>query len=464
MDWDKIWKPAQNALSNWSWPARNKPATATESANIDSGEAHLGLARDSLRELVGDTRVPGEVRQALAEDYKQLEALLDKLENSYIHIAVFGRVSVGKSALLNALLDENRFSTSPLHGETKSAERARWDDFDRASSGGVFLIDTPGINEVDGEARERLALEVIEHADLILFVLDGDITASELDALRLVADGSRPLLLVLNKADRYTPNERDLLRQRLIARCEGMVKHEDILLAAAAPAPRTVILVDEAGSETETTRQPPADVQALRERLWDTLKAEGKTLAALNASLFAGKFSDRLSAEITAVKRDLADALVRKYCLGKGIAVALNPIPVADILAALATDTAMIVHLSKLYGMRITSSEAGALLKTIIAQTALLTGTIWGVNLLSSALKGVSFGLSTVLTASAQGAVAWYGTYIVGRAAERYFAQGKSWGESGPKQAVRDILDSLDRESLLAQAREDILRRLKPSA
>ncbi len=69
-----------------------------------------------------------------------------------------------------------------------------------------------------------------------------------------------------------------------------------------------------------------------------------------------------------------------------------------------------------------------------------------------------------MLTASAQGAVAWYGTYIVGRAAERYFAQGKSWGDGGPKQAVRAILDSLDRESLLAQAREDILRRLKPSA
>nr|MCU0807897.1 GTP-binding protein HSR1 [Candidatus Contendobacter sp.] len=49
-----------------------------------------------------------------------------------------------------------------------------------------------------------------------------------------------------------------------------------------------------------------------------------------------------------------------------------------------------------------------------------------------------------------------------GKAAEQYFIQGKSWGEGGPKRVVQDILDSLDRESLLAQARDDILARLKP--
>ncbi|HRD67748.1 MAG TPA: DUF697 domain-containing protein, partial [Candidatus Competibacter sp.] len=106
--------------------------------------------------------------------------------------------------------------------------------------------------------------------------------------------------------------------------------------------------------------------------------------------------------------------------------------------------------------------EAGSLLKTIFTQLVFLMGTVWTMNLVAAALKGVSLGLSTVVTAGAQGAVAWYGTYVVGKAAEQYFAQGKSWGEGGPKRVVQDILDSLDRESLLAQARDDILSRLKP--
>ena len=50
---------------------------------------------------------------------------------------------------------------------------------------------------------------------------------------------------------------------------------------------------------------------------------------------------------------------------------------------------------------------------------------------------------------------------LVGRSAQLYLANGASWGERGPKQAVRGIVDSLDRESILAEAREEILKRLK---
>ncbi len=70
-------------------------------------------------------------------------------------------------------------------------------------------------------------------------------------------------------------------------------------------------------------------------------------------------------------------------------------------------------------------------------------------------------GFSTVLTAPAQGAVVYYGTYIIGRTAERYFAHGKSWGKGGPKRAVEENLDSIDRDSMLRQAREDIRARLR---
>lgn len=424
-----------------------------------NGDSHLALARESLRELLDDKRVPSAVRSALAADYQQLQLLLEKIEHGHIHIAVFGRVSVGKSALLNALLGETRFSTSPLHGETTHATHARWQEYD---AGGVFLIDTPGINEVAGEEREQLAHDVASRCDLVLFVVEGDITDTELRALRQVKSASQRLLLVLNKIDRYTPADRKLLLETLTWRTQGLIEPHDIVTAAAQPAERIVILVDAEGNETESRRRPELDVAALRERIWDILKAEGKTMAALNAGLFAGRFSDRLSHEIIAIRRDLAEKVVRNYCLAKGVAVALNPIPIADLLAAVATDAAMIIHLSRVYGLPITRGEAGSLLKTIFTQLVFLMGTVWAMHLAASALKGISLGLSTVVTAAAQGAVAWYGTYVVGKAAEQYFAQGKSWGEGGPKRVVQDILDSLDRDSLLAQAREDILARLKP--
>ena len=77
-----------------------------------SGDSHLDLARESLSKLIDDSRVPDSIRDSLKGEYKEVKGLLEKLEHGHIHIAVFGRVSVGKSSVLNALLGKNIFSTS----------------------------------------------------------------------------------------------------------------------------------------------------------------------------------------------------------------------------------------------------------------------------------------------------------------------------------------------------------------
>lgn len=416
------------------------------------------MARDSLRRLLEDPRLPAGVREALGPEFAEIERMLQKLEQGEIHIAVLGEVSVGKSSLLNALLGEARFTTSPLHGETRAPAEARWQE---ESSGGVSLLDTPGINEIGGEDRERMAREVAERADLLLFVVDGDLNASEEAALQQALKPGRPVLLVLNKADRYTEQERGALLARLAARTEGRLRPEDIIAAAADPAPVIRIVQSADGTQHEERSVPPPDVEALRERLWKILEAEGGTLAAVTAGMFAGKVSERVGQRVVEVRRNAAERLVRQYCIAKGVAVAVNPVPVADLLAAAALDAGLVFHLSRLYGLPLSRAEAGSLVTVIATQMTLLMGTVWLAHVVSAALKAGTGGLSTVLTAGAQGAVAYYGTYMIGRVAERYFAQGKSWGAGGPKAVVQEILESVDRESLLAQAREDLAARLK---
>ncbi len=442
-------------MRRWS---SNKHAGA--SGRATDGDTHLALARESLRDLIADERVPEEVRDSLAEDYQQVQTMLDKLEHGHIHIAMFGRVSVGKSALVNALLGEQRFATSPLHGETRTIQSGKWHEF---HDGNVYLIDTPGINEVDGEVRERLAHEVAGRADLILFVADGDLTQAELDALRGLAELRRPLILVLNKIDRFSQPERDSLREALLDHSAGLVHPDNLVFAAAQPAPQWVVRVDEHGVESEEERQRPADIIALKTRLWQILDSEGKTLAALNASLFAGGLSDQVAARVLQARRTLGERVIRTWCIAKGVAVALNPVPVADLIAAAVVDVSMVIHLSRAYGLPLSRTEAGALVKTIGAQMLLLMGTVWAMHFAASALKLGTGGLSAIVTGGAQGAVAYYSTYIVGRAAERYLANGKSWGEAGPRLTVREILDSLDRDSIIEQAKADIRSRLNPS-
>jgi hypothetical protein len=269
------------------------------------------------------------------------------------------------------------------------------------------------------------------------------------------------MLLALNKADRYGDDERRSLLEHLRERVRGLVQPEDVIAVAARPAPQRVVQVDDHQREHASEQALPPQVSALRERLLAIATREGKTLSAVNAGLYAGRLTDQVSARIADTRRTVAAKLIRQYCLAKGVAVALNPIPVADLLAAAGLDAAMVVQLSRIYGLPLTRAESGRLVVTISVQLAALMGAIWGMQLAASALKGVSAGLSVVVTAAAQGALGWYATVLIGRAAERYLVAGKSWGEQGAKRAVAEVVASLDRDSILREAREEILKRLK---
>jgi hypothetical protein len=49
---------------------------------------------------------------------------------------------------------------------------------------------------------------------------------------------------------------------------------------------------------------------------------------------------------------------------------------------------------------------------------------------------------------------------LVGQIAEYYFIQGNSWGKGGPKSVAKNIVKNLDRNSILLEAREQILKTL----
>jgi len=416
--------------------------------------------RESLGELLADPRIPAEVRAELGEEFRSIEALLDRLENGRLEIVVMGRVSVGKSSLLNALLGREAFSVSVLHGETRAVDR---EHMRTATDGTVTLCDTPGIDEFEGEEREAMAHRAAGLGDLVLFVVEGDPTRTEWQALSAAAGHGRPVLLALNKADRYSQPEQQTLLTHLQAKAADLLPPENIVLCSANPAPRVVVQVREDGRETEFTEQPPADITGLADRLWQIVEEQGDALVALNAGMFAARVSDEVAERITLLRRDLARRLIDRYALGKGLAVALNPVPAADLAAAAALDAGLILHLSRLYALPVTRREAWRLLAVILGQLATLMGSLWSVNLFASTLKLGSAGFSTALTGSAQGAVGYASTWILGRVAEDYFRNGRSWGPAGPKRAVQAVLADLDKNALLSHARADIQEKLRRS-
>lgn len=117
-----------------------------------------------------------------------------------IRIGIAGRPNVGKSSLLNRLVERDRAIVSPFPGTTRD-----WLE-DRVEFKGQVLsfFDTAGLRKTK-DAVERLgvdrAFELFRSCDLILLVLEAGRAFLREDAEILQQVRSRPVFLVLNKSD-----------------------------------------------------------------------------------------------------------------------------------------------------------------------------------------------------------------------------------------------------------------------
>ena len=165
-------------------------------------ETHFNRARASLRQALSwyshlrnhrQIGLKPELQAALKPELEVLTSTLNKLDHSVIRIAAFGLVSRGKSAVLNALLGQKILQTGPLNGVTQWARSVRWTPKANHKVQ-VELIDTPGLDEIEGQARAQMARQVAQQADLILFVVAGDITRTEYQAIWELRQAQKPLI------------------------------------------------------------------------------------------------------------------------------------------------------------------------------------------------------------------------------------------------------------------------------
>jgi GTPase SAR1 family protein len=320
-----------------------------------------------------------------------------------------------------------------------------------------------------------MARDVARQADLILFVVAGDLTRTEYEALCELRQSQKPILLVFNKSDLYPEKERSEIYQQLqqlgtsspAPTFKQVLSSEEIVMVAAEPQPLPVRVEYPDGSTAEQWEAPPPQIEELRSKILAILNREGRTLLALNALSQAREAEANIARKTLEIRQSEAESLLWKYAKYKSLAVAANPIAILDLLGGIATDLALIRSLARLYGLPITSFEAGKLWRTIIFSTVgLLLGEMGGVFLLgvgkSAAAAASAFDSPTALTAYGsaallQASLAGYGSYAVGKAAQHYLEQGCSWGTSGPSTVMAEILRQVEPQTIAYRLRQEIL-------
>ena len=142
-------------------------------------------------------------------------------------VSIVGRPNVGKSTLLNQILQTKVAIVTPKAQTTRNKIQGIY----TTSCEQIIFVDTPGIhnsfNEL-GTVMNQLAYEAIEGMDLILFLVDSNMPFSDLDSeiIEKLKKVNTPIILVFNKIDLIKDEEKfdKLFEEYKVLKCEKIVK------------------------------------------------------------------------------------------------------------------------------------------------------------------------------------------------------------------------------------------------
>jgi tRNA modification GTPase len=163
-------------------------------------EAHIDFPEEDIESL----SLKNMEKKAL-RIHQSLKRLIDSSRYGMIlreglRTAIIGRPNVGKSSLLNALLEHDRAIVTEMPGTTRDVI----EEYLNINGLPVKIMDTAGIRNVENIAEKegvKRSLNAMEDADLVLLILDGSSALQKTDIELIGKSNSTNTIFVINKID-----------------------------------------------------------------------------------------------------------------------------------------------------------------------------------------------------------------------------------------------------------------------
>ncbi|MBT2969434.1 MAG: hypothetical protein B6D72_02030 [gamma proteobacterium symbiont of Ctena orbiculata] len=314
-------------------PARGKHA------NRNMGPT-LPRDREAFAEALAQADGKGVDTAEARQELRELDRRRDQLT---IYVAFFGAVSAGKSALIRAITGAEGIAVDVRAGTTRQIDHYRYDE---DAGVDLRLTDAPGILDVDPE-RVRVAREEARRAHLVIYVCDGELTRDQHRELVELQTLERPLILALNKQDRYSDQELKAILGRLR---ENLPDIE--IIPVQAGGKEEVVRIDASGSERRELRDREARIEGLMAAIEKRIAMERETLDARRDASLVQLGGEKLHRATQAHRRQQGERLVRDYT-GKAMLGAVAAVsPGTDILIQGYLGVQMVKALAALYEVK----------------------------------------------------------------------------------------------------------------
>ena len=278
----------------------------------------------------------------------ELQHLAARQATGAVHLCFFGEISAGKSSLIKALVPEADVVIDVVGGSTDEVRHYRW----RNDAGTeILLADVPGTGGHE-DGLDEIATEEARRAHLVLFVCDSDLTRAELNAIKSLLAFDKPIILVLNKADRYSVDEQAALMQKLLQRIDelGGEVQRDHVVAVSAGGQRDVIERHADGSEGTGRRERAADIGVLVVAINRLLGDDTQPLDARRERAVFQIAAEKIEAAEGEYRLQRSEQIIRS-ATRKAVVGALAAVsPGTDILVQGYIGTTMTQELCRIYG------------------------------------------------------------------------------------------------------------------
>jgi uncharacterized protein len=375
-----------------------------------------------------------------------------------VQVVVLGTGPVGKTSLINAMLGRSAGETGATMGTTRGGQG--YTHVVEGVEGTLLLTDTPGLGDAgpDGWAREVEAIDLATGADLLVFVVDQDLTGSDCQTLFELARRGKRLLVALNKKDRFTDEDREAIMAKLRERLAGFVPVEDIVAVAAAPAPFQVRVRRPDGTTEIVLEEEPPDLEALECRVAAVLEREGDALRAGNLLLRARLREQAERDRIARRRRARAATIIDRHQWLAAVTAFANPVLALGPMAVGAVQLRMLSEMAAVYDAKL-SSEFVEKVGRQMAQTLWKLGVAEAAaSVLAGLFKFNPLGFAAGGTV--QAVTMAYLTRLTGASFLEYLEHGQTWDEGGMQATLSRQLEETRRSEWLLQFAKMAIQRL----